>query len=327
MLHAPPLVAAGGALVAVATSDPLRAAEAVHRYPGVTVVPDLDALLATPALDLVVVCTPTGLHHRHAIDVLDAGLPVVVDKPLGVTAEQAREVVAHAVAAGVPLTVFHNRRWEPSHLTATALVDRGELGRTWRVDYRWERWRPEVRERWREQAPAAAGGGVLLDLAPHMVDLAVSLLGPVASVYAEVESRLRPADDDVRLALRHVAGGISHLTASSTTAAPGPRLRVLGSRAAYLFDDFREASDDVHLFPEWSDTEGTCGWIVRGHERARVATAPGSVVDFYRTVFGALGSPDAQAAMPVDPTDAVVVAEVVDAARRSAQDQQVVRLG
>ena len=146
---------------------------------------------------------------------LDAGLAVVVDKPLAPSADEAAALVEHARAAGKLLTVFQNRRWDSDQLTLRRLVSEGELGDVLRYESRFERWRPELREQaWRESAGAAEGGGVLLDLGSHLVDQALQLFGPAMHVYGEVDSRRGAAgDDDAFVALRHRAGTYSHLRA------------------------------------------------------------------------------------------------------------------
>lgn len=316
--HAPLLVAAGAPPSVVATRAPERIAQVQVDLPGAQVVPDLDAALATSP-DLVVLASPTGAHVEQALACVRAGVAVVVDKPVAVDAAGARRVVESAAVAGVPLTVFQNRRWDPENRTLAGVLARGELGAVHRFERRWERWRPVPKERWREQLPAAEGGGMLLDLGPHLVDAARVLLGPVVSVYAELAAYTTTAEDDFFLSLEHASGVRSHLTASSMAAAPGPRTRVLGDRAAYVVGGFEDdGSPFVAAFP---DDPGHCGWIVTGEERRAVTREPGEYADFYRAVVAALARPDAaarQAAMPVDPWDTVATAEVLDAARGSA---------
>lgn len=314
--HAPPLRAAGLPIVAVATSDPSRVAQVHEELPDATVVPDLSALLEQD-LELVVLATHSGVHAAQALQVVEAGLPVVVDKPLGVNAREAREVVDAAGARGVPLAVFQNRRFDPAHATLHGLLEAGRLGEVYRHEFRWERWRPQPRRRWREESTAAEGGGILLDLGTHLVDAAVDLFGPVRTVYAEIAAHTTPADDDDFLACRHASGVVSHLGTMSASAAPGPRLRVLGSEAAYLLGEFE---DDVLIHPDLANASpGHSGWLYRGAEREPVPAVPVSHADFYRGVADALATDDPQAAMPVDPRDAVHVMEVLDAARTSSE--------
>lgn len=325
-LHAAPIRAVGGIVAAVATRDPGRRARAEAENPGVRVVDDLDALLHVPGLDMVVLTTPTGLHHAHALQVIAAGLPLVVEKPLGVDLAQVRDVVEAAHASGVPLSVYLQRRWDPAHRVARDLVASGRLGEVWRFEFRWERWEPTPGDRWREKTVAAHGGGKLLDLGPHMVDLAVQLFGPVAAVYAQVEARRQVGDDESHLVLRHASGQTSQLDIGTLVAAPGPRMRLVGSAGTWLFDDSHAGDGDRPTYPDLADAPGCCGWVYGGATREPV---PGLAQDwpaFYRQFFTALRAEDPTPHLPVAPRDVVHLAEVLDAARASAERRQVVRL-
>ncbi len=319
--HVPMLRAAGFEVAAVVTRDPGRAAQVAADLPAARVVPDLAALVALPDLDLVVVASPSGLHVEHASAALDAGVPVVVDKPLAVDAGAAALLIARARAGGIPLTVFQNRRYDPEFVTLVDVVGSGLVGTVRGAEFRWERWRPELRSGWRERMPAAQGGGLMLDLGTHLVDQAVVLFGPVAAVYAEVRSVLRVAEDDAFLSLRHEGGLVTHVTISSVAGAPGPRTRISGSRAAYLLGS---AGGESTAFPDANGPAGQHGWLVRDAQREPVPARVGDPVDFYRAVAAALADPDPQAAMPVDPADAVHVLAVIDAARVSARESRVV---
>ena len=226
-IHAPLLQEAGMMIVAVSTADPQRAQHVHDDAPGARVVADLDALLGVAGLDLIVLATPSGLHAGQARQCIDAGIAVVVDKPLATDATRAFGVVDAARAAGVAMTVFQNRRFDAEHVAARETVRSGRLGEVFRHEFRWERWRPMPKDRWRENASAAEGGGILLDLHSHMVDAAVDLFGPIDMVYAEIAARTTASEDDAFLACRHTSGVMSHLGATSLSAAPGPRVRIL----------------------------------------------------------------------------------------------------
>ena len=194
-------------------------------------------------LDLVVVATPNRTHVELARRALEAGLPVVVDKPLAPTAAEARELAALAEARGLLLAPFQNRRWDNDFLTLRSLLAEDALGEVYRFESRFERWRPRPKGGWRESGDPEEVGGLLYDLGSHLVDQALTLFGPAASVYAESDVRRAGAgaDDDTFIALTHDNGVRSHLWMSATAAQLGPRFRVLGSRAAYVKSRARPA--------------------------------------------------------------------------------------
>jgi predicted dehydrogenase len=321
-IHAPLIGRAGLTVAVVSTSNAERADQVRADLPEAEVVPDLEALLGVEGLDLVVLASPSGVHAEQAEQVIKAGLPLVVEKPLAVDASGALAVVDLAAHHGVPLTVFNNRRFDPELAALRIVRDENLVGEIWRAEYRWDRWRPVPKQRWRETVGPAEGGGLLLDLHSHLLDQAVLLHGEVESVYAELDARTVTAEDDTFLACRHTSGVVSHVMSSSVNGAPGPRARVSGSAGAYVIG---RQFDDVSSFTEFANDGDRVGWVVRGDERE-----PGPVVtdadqaNFYRAVAGALADPDPQATMPVDPRDAVHVLAVIDAARISARDVRVV---
>lgn len=310
--HARLLREAGHVLTDVVTTDPDRTAQAGADWPGVRVHRDLVALLGSARPDVLVVASPTGRHVEHAVAGLQAGIPVVVDKPLALDREGAVTVVRTAELTGTPLTVFQNRRWDREQLVLARLLAEGGLGTVHRFERRWERWRPVPKNRWRENA-VGEGGGLLLDLGSHLVDAALQLFGPVTGVRAELRALTTPAEDDVFLALDHASGTISHLWAASLAGAPGPRTRVLGSKGAFLVAAHEDAPGP---FAALDPGEGMAGWLVRGTETTPVPEAPGEPADFYRAVGRWLLE---AGEVPVDPWDAVATAAVLDAARLSAR--------
>jgi scyllo-inositol 2-dehydrogenase (NADP+) len=326
--HAPLIAATEGLSVAtIVTGDPDRRDRALRDHPGVRVVASADDLWgAAGEHELVVVAAPNHAHAELARRAVEAGLPVVVDKPLAPTAAEARAVVVYAERQGVLLTAFHNRRWDSDFLTLRRLVAGGALGEIVRYESRFERWRPQLRPgAWRETAGPAEGGGVLLDLGTHLVDQALQLFGPATHVYGEVEHRRGGrGDDDAFVALRHGSGAYSHLWMSAVAAAPGPRLRVLGSRAAFVVaavdgqeDALRAGRRPDDSEPWGVEPEARWGRLVRGDETEPIESEPGAWPSFYVALARAIreGAPP-----PVDPRDAVATLEVLDAARLAARD-------
>jgi predicted dehydrogenase len=329
--HAP-LIAACPDLVlaAVVTRDPERRAALRAMYP------DAEALDAPEqlweragSLDLVVVATPNRSHAPLARAALQAGLAVVVDKPLATSAAEARALLDEARACGRRLTVFQNRRWDGDFLTVRQLIADGALGAVHRLESRFERWNPVPRPGWRESGDPADAGGLLFDLGSHLIDQAVQLFGPVRAVYGELDRR-RPGvaiDDDAFVALTHASGVRSQLWMTRLAAQRAPRFRVLGDRATFVKYglDGQEAAMAVGVVPGpegWGE-EPADRWGFLGEEGTAqpVATVPGNYPRFYAAMAAALRS---DAPLPVDPDDAVTVLEIIEAARASSEHGRVV---
>lgn len=330
--HAPLIEATEGLdLVAVLTANPARRQQLAAERPNVKAVSELDELWEDGA-DLIIVATPNSSHAEIASAAIERRIPVVVDKPLGVTADEAAAVVSAARHEAVMLTVFQNRRWDTDQLTLRRLMEQDALGEITRYESRFERWRPTLEPgKWRENAPPEEGGGVLLDLGSHLVDQALTLFGPATHVYGEVAAyRGAPGDDDAFVALRHASGTVSHLHASAVTPAPGPRLRVQGSRAGLLVPglDPQEAALRAGMRPDRDENWGRPadyehGRLIAGEQSVPVPPEPGAWPRFYALLRDALkdgGQP------PVDPEDAVQALRVLEAARRSADERTVVTL-
>ena len=323
-IHARLAKEVGLPVTAVVTRDAGRRQQAASDWPGARLHDDLDSLVAARSnYDVVVVTSPTAMHADHAAHLARAGIPFVLDKPIGVDAHEARAVVAEAAATGTPFTVFQNRRWDPEQLTLAALIRSGELGQVHTFERRWERWRPTPQQRWKEND--VLGGGLLLDLGPHLVDSATLLFGRVTKVWAQTRRLTTPTEDDVFLVLEHEPGGglarsepgvVSRLWAGSVVGAPGPRTRVLGTGGAYVVTTFEQDASPFELF-DADAPDGCEGWLARGRTRTPVQRAPGGHADFYRALVEWLQG-DGEA--PVDPADAVRTAEVLDAARVSARE-------
>lgn len=331
VFHAPLIAATPGLrLATILTRDAERAAAARSQYPQATVVADMEALWDS-APDLLVIAAPNRHHHPLALQALQRGIAVVVDKPLAVTTVDASELIDVARAQGVMLSVFQNRRWDGDFLTVRQLLDSAQLGRLQRFESRFERWRPQPRPGWRQHADPHDGGGVLLDLGSHLIDQTLQLFGPVRSLYAELERRHpdTQVEDDAFVALEHANGVRAHLWMSSMAAQAGPRFRVLGSRAAYLKSglDGQEAALRSGMRANnpgfGQEKESDWGSLIRGDEAEVVPTLPGQWTRYYAAIECALRT---GASPPVAAEDALRVLRLMEMARQSAAQRCVVHV-
>ena len=324
--HAPLIATTPGlALTSIVTSNPERRAQATRQHPNARVVADVEWLWQNAAQhDLVVISTPNSSHVPLALQALANGLPVVIDKPFAPTVAEARRVIDAARDRNLWVSPYHIRRWDSEYLTARRLMEQGSLGQVLRFESRLERWRPQPKGGWREDGSKQAAGGVLYDLGSHLIDQALQLFGPVTHVHAELDCRRSglTTDDDVFLALTHRSGVRSHLWANYLAAHPGPRLRILGTRAAFVKQhaDPQEAvlrAGGSPADPGWGEEPPErWGLLSDGTRDQPVKSERGAFQSYYAGIVATL---QGAAAPPVDPVDAVAGLEIIEAAQRQAQ--------
>jgi predicted dehydrogenase len=322
----------GMSLTTIVTRDPGRRARASSDHPEAVLLDAVETLWDRDH-DLVVVATPNRFHVPLGLAALEAGLPVVIDKPMAPTADGGRRLVTEAAERYLLLTVFQNRRWDGDYLTVRRLLSEDALGPIVRFESRFERWRPEVRpEAWRERGDPDEAGGLLFDLGAHLIDQAIGLFGTPRTVYAEVDRR-RPGaeiDDDVFVALEHGEGVRSHLWMSVLAAISGPRMRVLGQRAAFekFGLDVQEQALSEGARPgeaAWGrEPPERWGRLSTGDDGRTVETEPGAYEEFYQGVAASLRE---GASPPVDPGDSVMGLDIIEAAQESARTERVIALG
>ncbi len=189
------MLAAGSTAVAVADPSPEAIAAALALAPGATVVGTLDDLLAMD-LDGVVIATPSALHAAQAIHALEAGIAVFCQKPLARSAAETRAVVAAARAADRLLAIDLSYRFTAGMALIRDVVARGELGQVFAVDLVFHNaYGPD--KPWFFD-PALSGGGCVVDLGVHLVDLALWVLGGEPGTVSAIVRRegrpLRPGE-------------------------------------------------------------------------------------------------------------------------------------
>ena len=170
----------GVEIVALADADPARAEARRERFfPDARVYADLGALLAAGGADFLEVLTPPAAHAGHCLAGLAAGLPVICQKPLAESPDDARRLAAAAADAGLPLCVHENHRFRPWFREVLRAAAAGELGT---VRYaRFAQFDPrEPPERYKVESTR----GVLFEYGTHLLDLAHALLGEPAAVSA-----------------------------------------------------------------------------------------------------------------------------------------------
>ena len=314
--HAPFLKAADFEIVGALTTKPERKAAAISDFPQISVVESIEELLKLN-LDLLVVASANNAHASQAIAGLKAGVPVVVDKPMGRTLKETKEIVDFSKQVNVPVTTYFNRKWDSDALTIKKIIKEGVLGNIFRLDSRFERYRPELNpESWRENQTASEGGGNLLDLQPHLVSTALDWFGPANLITASVRSLRGGSDDDVTLVLEHTSGVDSYLSVSSINAAPGPRIRITGDKGSLVINEIdpQEPLLKSGKYPkngQWSESTKSEAFLHLGDKVISYPSIDGNYSLFYIQVKQALSG----GVWPVTTDEALNVAEIIDKAR------------
>lgn len=310
VFHAPLLKYAGFDVVAIQTNNPDRAAQAKADFPKVVICTDAAELLAQN-LDLAVVASINTAHEANAKAAIDAGVAVVVDKPMAPTLAATRELFNYAESKNVPITVFFNRLWDSDTLTIKAKLDL--IGTPHRFDGRFERFRPDLNaQSWREQSTPQQGGGLLLDLQSHLISTAIDCFGPAKLKYAHVNSVRGASDDDVLLVLEHDSGVVSSLAASAISGAPGPRIRLLGDKGALVVNELDPQENLLRAGTYQSGEKRSKVQLHQGDKVSDVDAVPGNYVAFYSQMAEFLKG---NGQLPVSKLLALQVAEIIDQAR------------
>jgi scyllo-inositol 2-dehydrogenase (NADP+) len=317
--HAPTLVSAGFEVSTICARSIERKTDAHADFPNAVLVNSIEELLDED-LDLVVIASTNEVHAEHALQSINAGIPTVVDKPMGLNYQQTSEIFDAADRQSVPVTVFFNRLWDSDALTLKHACAVGAIGNPFRLESKYERFRPQVNPNsWREQNTSQYGGGLLLDLQSHLISTALDWFGDGDLVYSAVRSVRGAADDDVVLVLKHHTGVDSYLSTSSIIGEPGPRIKLNGDQGTLVVKDLDHQESFLRkgFIPktgEWIATDEITSEarILKGDSSYNFPGIPGNYPQFYRGVKEAL---ELGIAMPVASEFALRVAEIIDQAR------------
>ena len=230
---------ANGCLAAAYDVAPPALDAMVAAHPGTRPCTDLDALF--DAIDAVYIATPNDAHRSIVEAAARHGVPVLCEKPMAASLADARAMVAACDRAGVPYATAFDQRFHPAHRHLAALVHGGVLGRVTAIRIVYCCWldaafgEREHGGNWRID-PARAGGGALMDLAPHGLDLASVLLGEtLVDVAALGQSRVHAyAVEDGALLMARSASGVLvqlHVAYNCPEQFPRRRLEIMGTTA------------------------------------------------------------------------------------------------
>lgn len=323
-------------LAAVAGSSPdspraarLAAAHAARPVDG------LAGVIADETLDAVIICTPHPLHASQAIAAAQAGLHVIVEKPMALTVADCTAMIDAADAAGVVLSVISQRRWYPAVRRVKAAIDEGRIGAPGLATIEVLGWRgPEyyAMDPWRGTRDGE-GGGVLVNQAVHQLDLACWFLGPAAEVDGWTANLNHPGIEveDTAVAIVRFASGALASVVTSNSQKPGlhARIHVHGTNGASVGVETDRGSSFVAGVSLPSEPRNHL-WTIPGEEDApdrwasedRAALAGVDVATHHhelqlRDIVGAIREGRRPAVDGTDGCTTVALMAAIDAASRS----------
>ena len=299
---------------------------------GVEVVKSLAEVLDDQAIDLVVITTPSGLHYEMAKQSLMAGKHVILEKPMVVETQEAEDLIKIAEEKNLLLSVYHNRRWDNDYLTVKKLVSEGVLGEINTYQVHFDRFRPEVRDRWREkQGP---GSGTLYDLGSHLIDQALQLFGLPKFILADVSAQRENGETDDYF---HLILGYEKLRvilhSGSIVPSNGPRFQVHGSKGSFIkygLDGQEDAlksgkkpidnswgADEPEFYGTLNTTDGE---TVKSET---IETVNGSYLTYYQKIAESIN--DGKSA-PVSGQEGLLVIKIIEAAQKSSFEKKAIYL-
>ncbi|MCZ9881778.1 Gfo/Idh/MocA family oxidoreductase [Arthrobacter sp. B2a2-09] len=316
--HAPYIEAADGVeLSGIVTRSRDRRALAVAEHPEIPLFESM-ADLIDHGVDAVVITTPPETRRELVLEAIAAGVHVIADKPFAPNAEVGLELVAAAEDAGVMLNVFHNRRWDTDIRTLRSVIDSSALGEINRFESRFDQDQPE-------SLTAGPAGGLLRDLGSHLVDQALWLFGPAATVYASLDWVNLPegrTDSGFFVTIAHQSGVRSHLSSNKTSHLDARELRVLGSGGSYVSEQTDVQTRDIFAgrrpvddLASWGyENEDRWGTLATASGSVRVPSEQGAYHHYYEQFALAVAGRGPQ---PVPALEGVRTLQVLDAARLS----------
>jgi predicted dehydrogenase len=231
-------------LVATADTIPQRAQDLAAKLKLTKVYHSDEALLADPDIDIVCICTPSGMHADHTDRAMRAGKHVVVEKPMEITLEACDRMIAVSRETGKKLTVISQHRFDPATILVKEAIDSGKLGKIILATASVKWWRKQHYydvANWRGTW-AGDGGGSLMNQGVHTVDILQWLTGGIESVFGHTMTAAHniETEDIAVAALKFNCGAVGTLTAS-TAAFPGSpaRIEIFGTEGSAIIEGDR----------------------------------------------------------------------------------------
>ena len=303
-----------------------------NAYPGTQVVSELEDILPIDSLELIVLATPNSTHFEFACKALEMGKHVVIDKPFVLTAQEGKKLIELANEKQVVLSVFHNRRWDSDFLTIQSLLNTNKLGQIFLYESHFDRYRPQVQARWRENEQP--GSGILYDLGSHLIDQAFVLFGKPESITADLEMQRNNAKavDYFHLILKYQKKRVI-IHGSCMVRNNALRYMIHGDQGSFIKSglDPQENALKAGKLPthrDWGKENealyGTLNIVKNDQEIAeKIESIPGCYQNYYDGIAKAIRN---KTKAPVTAEEALTVIELIEAAILSHNEKRSINL-
>lgn len=329
VFHAPMVDAAKGLELSVIYTSNIEKVRLT--YSDVLVTTNLDDIWNNTDIDLVVISTPNITHYKLAKSALEAGKHVVIDKPFVIDVTEGEKLIELAKVNGKKLSVYQSRRWDSDFQTVRRLMAEDKLGEIYSFEAHYDRFRPEVKDRWKERNEP--GSGTLYDLGSHMIDQALELFGKPQTVTADsLAQRQGSAINDYYHLILGYGSCRVILHSGSLVRGRGPRYQIHGSKASFI--KFGEDPQERTLLeglrpgmPGWGqEDESEYGEIITsdGTANVKIPSELGAYEQFYERMYQSIVS-DAPA--PVIAEQSLDVIRVIQLAERSSEEGRTMKFG
>ena len=314
-------------LCAVATTRPY----AQEELPNVRIT-DADAIFNADDIDLIVIATPHRFHVPQALRAIKHGKHVVVEKPLATSIAEVEQLKQATQTSNLHIIPFQNRRWDGDFISVRQLIKSGTLGKIHHFEMHWAMFRPQPRGVWRD-APDELGG-ILNDLAPHLIDQTLQLFGMPQRVNAQVMINREgcTVDDAFRIHLEYANGLYVLLATDVLNGLTVPRFAIRGTNGTFeKFDaDPQEAMLRQGIMPSdprWNSQTETAQIVIGGAHGLNIRGKMDIISGDYRHYWSAVADTLTNA-MPAPVTLDEILGQmrILEAIRQSVSTHQPIEL-
>lgn len=333
IFHAPVLTTVKGLqLVKIRAAKPEQVSVAKAKYPQAEIVSTSEEIFNDESIDLVVITTPNTAHHPLAMQALQAGKNVVVDKPFTINTKDADELIEAAAKRSLILSVYHSRRFDSDFYTIQKIIQHNLLGGLVEMESRYDRFRNYLKPNaWREKD--APGSGILYDLGSHLIDQAQALFGLPHTVSADLNIQRNGGKsiDNFEVIL-HYPGIKVSLKAGMLVREPLPRFILLGNNGSFVkygLDVQEEAlkagftsltKNNWGIEPE--DIWGTLNTEINGqHFVGKIESEKGDYAAFYQNIYDTIIGKEKLIVTPLEARNNI---RIIELAMQSQQEKRTI---